>query len=268
MDEDARIDAETLPPPPWQRAPQRTTRRRRDPITPEAIVQTAIRVLDQDGLDGLSMRRIADELGTGAASLYWHVGSKDGLLDLLFDHVIGEQEVPDPDPEHWREQLKQVARTMRATILRHRDVVRISLGRIPMGPNALRYSDRVLAILRAGGVPDQLALLGQHLLIVVVNGFTLDETVEVQPEDAQPGSQDTANMVRDYLTSLPPQRFPNLVDLADHFAFADPDARFELLLDLFVDGLAQRCGRVELSTGTPRREPPSGLPSKRPAGSH
>ncbi|PZR70695.1 MAG: hypothetical protein DLM66_02885 [Candidatus Dormiibacter spiritus] len=109
-----------------------------------------------------------------------------------------------------------------------------------MGPNALRYSERLLAILRAGGVPDQLAVLGQHLLMAVVNGFTLDETVEVQSEDVQPASQDAANMARDYLTSLPPQRFPNLVDLADHFAFADPDARFELLLDLFVDGLAQR----------------------------
>jgi hypothetical protein len=144
-----------------------------------------------------------------------------------------------------------------------------------MGPNALRYSERVLAILRAGGVPDQLAVLGQHLLLAAVNGFTLDETVdaggegqdtdrrEVQTEggtgqalgdaeggtgqalgDAEGGTGqalgDAATMARDYLAALPRDRFPNLVDLAGHFAFTDADARFELLLDLFVDGLAQR----------------------------
>lgn len=202
-----------------------------------------MRVLDAEGLDGLSMRRVADELDTGAASLYRHVGSKDGLLDLLFDEIIGEQHVPDPGPERWREQLKEVARTMRATILRHRDVVRISIGRIPMGPNALAYSERVLAILRAGGVPDPLAVLGHHLLIAVVNGFTIDETGEggEPPPDQPPSwSDDAAAVVRDYLSSLPAARFPNLAALADHFTFSDPDARFELLLDLFVDGLAQR----------------------------
>src|ERR671931_2103331 len=115
---------EALPPLPWQRVPQRPATRRRDPITREAIVEAALRVLDAEGLDGLSMRRLAEELDTGASSLYWHVGSKDGLLDLVFDKVIGEQKVPDPDPERWQEQLKEIGRTMRATILRHRDIVR------------------------------------------------------------------------------------------------------------------------------------------------
>ncbi len=173
--------AEPLPPAPWQRAPQRAARRRREPITQKVIVETALRILDSDGLEALSMRRIAEELDTGAASLYWHVGSKDGLLDLLFDHVIGEQQIPDPDPAHWQEQLKQVARLQRATILRHRDLVAVSLGRIPMGPNALRFSERVLAILRAGGVPDDLAVSGHLLLIAAVNGFTLDETADERP---------------------------------------------------------------------------------------
>ncbi|MBX5470618.1 MAG: TetR/AcrR family transcriptional regulator C-terminal domain-containing protein [Thermoleophilaceae bacterium] len=230
-----------LPPPPWQRTPRRGSRRREDPITQEAIVAAALELLDAEGLDGLTMRRVAERLGTGAASLYWHVGSKDGLLDLLLDAVIGEQEVPDPDPERWQEQLKQVARTMRATILRHRDIVRISIGRIPMGPNALRYSERVLAILRAGGVPDQLAVLGHHLLISIVNGFTLDETGDGgQPPADQPSLEEGARIARDYLASLPPERFGNLVALADHFTITDPDQRFELLIDIYIDGLAKR----------------------------
>src|SRR5262249_16091326 len=156
------------------------------------------------------------------ASLYWHVGSKDGLLDLVFDEVIGEQQMPDPDPGHWQEQLKDVARTMRATILRHRDIVRISIGRAPMGPNALRYTDRGLAILRAGGAPGQLAVLGHHLLIAMVNGFTMDETGEGgQPPAGQPPPEQIATMARDYLASLPEAQFPNLVALADQFAITD-----------------------------------------------
>jgi AcrR family transcriptional regulator len=230
-----------VPAPPWQRAPQRAGGKRRDPLTQQAIVDTALRILDAEGLDGLSMRRVADELDTGPASLYWHVGSKDGLLDLIFDRVIGEQQVPDPVPGEWREQLKEVARDMRRTILRHRDIVRISIGRIPMGPNAIRYSERVLAMLRAGGVPDRLAVLGFHLLTSVVNGFTMDETGEGgEPPADQPPLEQGAQMARQYLASLPESDFPSLVALADQFTVSDPEVRFELLVDLFVEGLARR----------------------------
>jgi AcrR family transcriptional regulator len=268
------------------RLPDRSARRRRDPISRDAIVAAAIRLLDAEGLDALSMRRIADELGTGAASLYWHVGSKDGLLDLVFDQMIGELEVPEPVPGQWREQLKDVARAQRAVTLRHPSVVRISIGRIPMGPNALRYSERVLAILRAGGLPPRLAVQGSHLLISTVNGFTLDETGmgdaagpassaggdsaggdsaggdsaggdsaggdsaggDSAGGDSAGGSSDdgiqaAAEVGRDYrayLASLPAQQFPHLVELADEFSYSDPDERFELLIDIFTDGLARR----------------------------
>ena len=230
-----------VPSPPWNRVPPRSSIRRRDPLNHKAIVGAAIRILDIDGLDGFTMRRVAEALGTGPASLYWHVGSKDGLLNLVFDEVIGEQDIPDADPGRWQEQLKDVARTMRATILRHRDIVRISIGRVPMGPNALRYSERVLAILRAGGVSDRLAVLGHHLLISVVNGFTVDETGESgQAPAGQPAPDQIAAMTRDYLASLPASEFPNLVALADQFAVSDQDLRFEILIDLLVDGLAFR----------------------------
>src|SRR2546429_1473135 len=85
------------PPPPGQRLPDRPAGRRREPISREAIVKAAIDLLDREGLPALSMRRLGDELGAGAASLYWHVGSKDGLLDLVLDEIIGEQPGPDPD---------------------------------------------------------------------------------------------------------------------------------------------------------------------------
>ena len=240
-----------IPPPPWQRAPARPSKRRRDPISKDAIVAAAIRLLDREGLTALSMRKLGDELGTGAASLYWHVGSKDGLLDLVLDEVIGEGKIPDPDPEHWQEQLKQIARDQRAASHRHPWIVRVSIGRIPMGPNALRYSERILAILRAGGLPPHLAVQGYLLLIATVNGFTIDETgvddstaAADSPRPIDPADlQQVANMARDYIASLPAAQFPNMTALADEFALADPDERFGLLMDIFVDGLSRRAAQ-------------------------
>src|SRR5215831_16247118 len=224
-----------IAPPPWQRLPDRRGRRRREPISREAIVTAAIGLLDREGLAALSMRRLAEELGTGAASLYWHVGSKDGLLDLVFDQLIGEEQIPDPDPPRWQEQLKDIARAQRRVSLRHPYVVRISIGRIPMGPNALRYSERILAILRAGGLPPHLAVQGYLLLIATINGFTIDETGVDDSADARDGSmsldpdslQEIADMASDYVASLPADRFPNMTALAGEFAFSDPDERFE-----------------------------------------
>ena len=239
------------PPPPWQRAPDRPSRRRRDPISRDAIVTAAVGLLDREGLAALSMRRLAEELGTGAASLYWHVGSKDGLLDLVMDEVIGEGKVPDPDPGHWQEQLKQVARDQRAASLRHPWLVRVSIGRIPMGPNALRYTERILAILRAGGLPPHLAVQGYLLLIATVNGFTIDETGVDDSADSSQGAllrgseglRQAADLARDYIASLPAEAFPNMTALADEFAFSDPDERFGLLIDIFVDGLSRRAAQ-------------------------
>ena len=230
---------EPVPPPPWQRTPTRAARRRRDPISKEAIVAAAIRLMDAEGFDALSMRRIAEELGTGAASLYWHVGSKDGLLDLVFDELIGEVSVPDPDPPRWREQVKDLARAQRAGTLRHPYVVRVSIGRIPMGPNALVFSERTLAILRAGGLPPRLAVRASLLLISTVNGFTIDETGVSGTGPDGAAAADAAAAAGGYLAALPRERFPNLVSLAEEFADADRDERFELLIDIFVDGMAR-----------------------------
>jgi AcrR family transcriptional regulator len=219
--------------------PNRPARRRRDPISRAAIVGTAVRLLDTDGLDAFSMRRVADELDTGAASLYWHVGSKDGLLDLVMDRVIGEQRVPDPEPARWPDQVRELARAQREICLRHPWIVEVSIGRIPMGPNALHYSERVLAILRAGGVPDALAVQSYLLMISTVNGFMLDEVGDAAAGEAPTVPQEAADMASQYISSLPADRFPNMVALAGEFAKADPDERFELLLDIFIAGIVR-----------------------------
>ena len=103
------------------------------------------------------MRRVADVLGTGPASLYAHVANKDELLDLLLDRIAAEIEVPEPDPAHWQDQLRSVGRQSYEVFRRHRDIAVISLANIPTSQNALRVADRMLAIMLAGGVPPQVA---------------------------------------------------------------------------------------------------------------
>ena len=82
-------------------------------LTREKIVDAALVLLERDGLQGISMRKLAQELDAGAATLYWHVGDKEQLLGLLLDRIVGANAVPDPDPEHWREQVKDLARATR-----------------------------------------------------------------------------------------------------------------------------------------------------------
>ncbi|MGZ6689988.1 MAG: hypothetical protein ACXVHQ_21125 [Solirubrobacteraceae bacterium] len=102
-----------------------------------------------------------------------------------------------------------------------------------------------------GAVPDELAVLGHQSLTAAVNGFTRDETAHSGDEPLAP---ETPNIVRDYLASLPGERFPNLVDLADHFAIGGADERFELLVDAFAEG---RTAREILACSSCERRRPS-----------
>lgn len=186
------------------------------------------------------MRRVADELGTGAASLYWHFGSKDELLDSVFDRVIGEIGLPAPDPARWQEQVKEVAREMRRVMKDHRDIYKVSLGRYPVGPNALDFAEGMLAILRAGGVPDRASAHATHLLTIYVGAYALEEAAEPRVSGVAIDPSEMLGMIRGYFASLPAGRFPNIVALAEDLTAGDPDEEFEMGLELLVGGLAAR----------------------------
>jgi AcrR family transcriptional regulator len=220
------------PEPPW-RAPR--DKARRAPLTREAIVDAAFAVLDRDGLDALSMRRVATRLGAGAASLYWHVRNKDELIDLMLERAIGEVVPPGPpDPERWQEQIKEFARSSRRVFASHRDLARASLGRVPFGPNLVEVVERSLAILKAGGVPDRLAAYAGDLIALYVAAASYEEDLR-----ADEGSmEEFAAMVGGYLDSLPPERFPLIHALRHDLLAGDSEARFELGLDVIVAGLA------------------------------
>ena len=160
---------------------------------------------------------------------------------MAVNQALAELEIPEPDAGKWAGQLAEVARQMRAVIGRHRDLIPSSIGFLPVGGRALRCHERVLAIMRAGGLSDGLAVAGLYLLWVIVNGFSLEETRTEDPERSRPDLSPEASR---YFASLPGDRFPNLAAAAGEFAKADFDERFELLIRIFIDGLA---GQARLS---------------------
>jgi TetR/AcrR family transcriptional regulator, tetracycline repressor protein len=233
--------AEEVPAPPWLRA---RARRARPPLSREAIVDAALRVLDRQGAAGLSMRRIAEELGTGPGAIYWHVENKEQLIQLVFDRVIAELPLPEPDPEGWQEQLKQAARDERAVMQRHPGIAQLSFGRVPIGPNAVRYFEWHLSVLRAGGVPDRIAALAGDLINLWVGAFAYEESLGMRtPAGSEAPVEDFIAEMREYLAALPADRFPNLVELADEIMAPGLDERFEFGLDILVGGLVARSQR-------------------------
>ena len=217
---------------------------RRLPLDRDRVVRVALELLDQVGLDGLSMRRLADRLGVKAASVYWHVRDKEELLDLVFDRVIGEIEVPEPDPSRWRGQVAEVAHEMRRVANSHRDIARVQLGRFPIGPNALTFSEGLQAILRGGGLSDRTSAYAGQLLPLYVSAFALEESSGLRsPSGGEASPAEVLNTIRSYLGSLPVERFPNLAALASDITGGDPDERFEFGLELLLDGLERRLTR-------------------------
>jgi AcrR family transcriptional regulator len=218
------------PEPPWRRKPEPPDRGERRPLTRDAIVDAALVLLDREGIAGLSMRRLAKELDVGAASLYWHVGDKEELLGLLLDRIVGETEVPDPDPPNWQEQMKELGRESRRLLQRHRDAAQISMGRVPVGPNSMPVMERNLAILVAAGLPPRVLALAADMFALYVGGFAFEESLRGD-ESADP------EQLAQYFRSLPKDEFPTLVALADDLTAGDADERFEFGLELLVRGL-------------------------------
>ncbi|MFC6880406.1 MULTISPECIES: TetR/AcrR family transcriptional regulator [Actinomadura] len=131
----------------------RPERARRDQptLTRDQIVDAALALLDAEGLDGLSMRRLGTRLNSGATSVYWHVANKDELLELALDRVMAEVTVPAPEEGGWRAAAAGYARSLRAMIHRHPWTVTLFGSRPMIGPHATRVLDEVLTAFGAAG---------------------------------------------------------------------------------------------------------------------
>ncbi|MFR9802318.1 TetR/AcrR family transcriptional regulator [Pseudonocardia sp. RS010] len=222
-----------LPEPPW-RTPRKQSARRS--LSREAIVEAAMGVLGKEGIDGVSMRRVATELATGAASLYAHVANKDELVELLFDEVAAEIPLPEPDPERWREQVTQLWVDTRAVLMRYRDIARAALRSVPPGPNALRVTETTMRLLRLGGIPDDAVAWSADVVGLYVSASAVEGSGRARDE-AYGRWDDRSRQLQDYVAALPADRFPTLVALLPRLSSGTDEERFRFGLDLLVGGL-------------------------------
>ncbi|MBP2324057.1 AcrR family transcriptional regulator [Kibdelosporangium banguiense] len=146
-------------------------------LSREQIVAEAIKLLDADGLDTLSMRNLGKQLGAGATSLYRHVANKDELIELVVDEIYGEIEVPEAGAASWRASTTVCASSVRAMILRHPWVASVlgQIGTSYLGPNVMRLSDRMLALFEEGGFGLEEANLGLSTVLSYVIGWGINE---------------------------------------------------------------------------------------------
>lgn len=218
----------------------------RQPLTQERIVAAAIGVLDAEGLEAVTMRRVAQEIGTGPASLYAHVSDKQELRELMLDSIAAEIRLPEPDPARWREQLKEIASETRRVYTSHRDIAKVSMGLIPTGPNLLAVAETELALMRAGGVPPKIAALAVDTLGMYIDADAVEDTfyTATVTGDADPWEHfhKYIEEIRRYFAALPPERYPNIIAMLDDLTSEGGAERFEFGLDLLLRGIASYVG--------------------------
>lgn len=211
----------------------RPARARRDhpSLSRDQIVGTALALLDAEGLEGLSMRRLGTKLNAGATSVYWHVGNKDELLELAIDHVLAE--LTAPDPGGWRAAAEGYARSLRAVIVRHPWTVTLFGSRPMLGPNALRSLDRVLGIFEHAGFKGQDLEYAQAVLVDYVIGAAGSEASWLANQKGVTAGDWMASL-RPYMDQVA-QDFPRL---ATHLGNVWSQSEAEVLEDRFTFGLA------------------------------
>jgi AcrR family transcriptional regulator len=217
----------------------RSTRDRpaKPPLSREAVVRAGLDVLRRAGIDAVTMRAVAAELDTGAASLYVYVANREALLDQMFDAVAMEVDLgPAPDPARWREQVAALLTRVRDTMDRHPGIARVPLANIPTGPGAMRVVERLLAILRAGGVDDQSAAWFVDVVFLYVNAASFETSIYVESGRTE-GEIDEP--LRERFAGLDPAAFPNLTALRAAMFTGGGDERFSFGLRLMIDGLTR-----------------------------
>ncbi len=230
-----------MPAPPFGRTRARTRASRKRPLTLERILDAAFAVMAREGYSAVTMRRLAGELGTGPASLYAHIEGKSELDALVVDRVSAEVDVPAPDPERWQEQVKQLMRDTFSAMRRHPGVASASVAYIPTGPEAMRVTEGLLAILRAGGLSDQVAAYAVDLLPLYVSAHAVEEDARrrLAPGEPTPEADEAfLSRLREYFASLPAEAFPHISGLAVALTSGSGEDRFEFGLDVLLSGIA------------------------------
>jgi AcrR family transcriptional regulator len=216
------------------RSARRGSRDRRTSLSRAKVLQGALRLADEEGLEALTMRRLGQALGVEAMTLYYHVGSKEEMLDALTDMVTDEFSYA-PVGTPWKDAIRTIALSAYDALSRHRWAANLSLSLRRPSPGRLRYMNSILGILRDAGFTEDLVDRGYHAIEGHIMGFTLWEVGMNLPqrEDAEP-------MAATFLRELDHDAYPHVADhVRHHLRPAAPEevGAFEFGLELVLDGL-------------------------------
>jgi AcrR family transcriptional regulator len=208
----------------------------RERLNRARVLEAAVALAARDGIESLTMRKLADELGAGAMSLYYHVPNKEQLLDGMVDIVFGEIELPPTDVD-WKTAMRKRALSTREALARHRWAIGLMEGRTNHGLANLRLHDAVLGCLRAAGFSLEMTVHAYSVLDAYIYGFALQES-DMSSETADDFAAEAQRQMREYEAVL--ADYPHLVEVVGGYvAKAGYDYATEFLfgLDLILDGL-------------------------------
>ncbi|MCD4853437.1 TetR/AcrR family transcriptional regulator [Arthrobacter sp. AK01] len=211
-------------------------------LSRERVLECAVALADESGIAGLTIRTLAQSMGTKPMSLYYYVANKDEILDGIVDMVFSEIELPAPDG-NWREQMQLRAHRMRSTLRRHPWAVGLLESRTAPGPATLRHHEATLATLRSAGFSVQLTAHAYALLDSYIYGFVLQEAA--LPFE---GRDTAAEITKPIMERFATGEYPHMVEIAvEHvlkpgYDFGD---EFGFGLDLILDGLSRLAGDAD-----------------------
>jgi len=199
----------------------------RRPLSRRRILEAAVRFVDREGLEALSMRKLGSELGVEAMSLYNHVPNKGALLDGMVEVLLGELEVP-PEDEGWERRIREAYRAFRRLAHEHPNVFPLLVTRPPDTMDGIWLVEEFLKTLREAGFDPETALYAFRALSSYASGYAMAEIrgFAMEPAGARLGA-----------VALSEDDFPNIHELEAPLRNVDHDAEFEFGLDLILTGL-------------------------------
>jgi len=207
---------------------------RRLPLTRERVLAAALKLADQGGLEGLSMRKLGQALGVEAMALYYHFAAKERVLDGIVDLVFGEIDLPTTG-EDWKVAMRRRAISVRDALLRHRWAIGLMESRTNPGPANLRHHDAVIGNLRAAGFDMAQVATAYSLLDSYIYGYAMTK-MNLPFED----TSDIVELSETMLAPFPAGEYQNLADFITEYAMQpgyDYANEFEYGLDVILDGL-------------------------------
>jgi TetR/AcrR family transcriptional regulator, tetracycline repressor protein len=207
-------------------------------LSREVVLEAARRIADEEGVDRLTMRRLAAELGVMPNALYTYYPDKEALLDALVDDLLAGVDAGDPGEGDWREGLVRVMDSSRRLLLAHPRLVSVMIGRPGLGPNAARLGEITLERLRQGGLEGERAVEALRVLLVYSLGFAAFQAPRRQGDPAARSARAEATYA-----GLPEDEFPRMHGLADRLAAPTTDDQFHLGLRWLLDGIGAQAGQ-------------------------